>query len=80
VFAITAPHSAASKLLAEVGGGFTVQHDADMREPLARFVADVRSGAGPVADANALARYDMTGVTAELAAVLDGLPAQGRPR
>jgi glycosyltransferase involved in cell wall biosynthesis len=80
VFAITAPHSAASKLLAEVGGGFTVEHDADLREPLARFVADVRSGAGPVADADALARYDMAGVTAELAAVLDGLPAWGRPR
>jgi len=80
VFAITAPHSAASKLLAEVGGGFTVQHDADMREPLARFVADVRSGAGPVADADALARYDMAGVTAELATVLDGLAARGRPR
>ena len=80
VFAVTAPHSAASKLLAEVGGAVTVEHDADMREPLARFVADVRSGAGPVADTAALARYDMAGVTAELAAVLDRLPSPRRPR
>lgn len=80
VFAITAPHSSASKLLAEVGGGITVAHDADMHEPLARFVADARSAGGPVADAVALARYDMASVTAELAAVLDQLPSRGRPR
>jgi len=80
VFAITAPHSAASKLLAEVGGGVTVAHDVDMHDPLARFVAAVRSGGGPVADADALARYDMAGVTAELAAVLDRLPSRERPR
>jgi len=80
VFAITAPNSSASKLLAEVGGGVTVAHDADMHEPLARFVADARSAGGPVADAVALARYDMASVTAELAAVLDQLPSRGRPR
>ena len=80
VFAITAPHSAASKLLAEVGGAVTVEHDADMREPLARFVAGVRSGGGPAADTDALARYDMARVTAALAAVLDGLPAPRRTR
>jgi len=40
----------------------------------------VRSGGGPVADADALARYDMAGVTAELAAVLDRLPSRERPR
>lgn len=80
MFAVTAPHSAASRLLAEVGGSVTVEHDTDMRGPLARFVADVRSGGGPVADADALARYDMAGVTAELAAVLDRLPSPRRPR
>jgi glycosyltransferase involved in cell wall biosynthesis len=80
VFAITAPHSAASKLLAEVGGGVTVEHDADIHGPLARFVADVRSAGGPVADADALARYDMAGVTAELVAVLDRLPFRRGPR
>jgi hypothetical protein len=80
VFAVTVPHSAASKLLAEVGGGFTVEHDTDMNEPLARFVAAVRSGDGPVADADALARYDMAGVTAELAAVLDRLSARRQMR
>jgi hypothetical protein len=51
-----------------------------MHGPLARFVADVRSGGGPVADADALARYDMAGVTVELAAVLDRLPSPRRPR
>jgi glycosyltransferase involved in cell wall biosynthesis len=80
VFAITASHSAASKLLAEVGGGVTVEHDADLREPLSRFIADVRAGEGPVADAGALARYDMAGVTAELTAVLDRLSFRRRPR
>jgi glycosyltransferase involved in cell wall biosynthesis len=80
VFAITAAHSAASKLLAEVGGAVTVEHDADMTDPLARFVAAVRSGDGPVADADALARYDMTSVTAELVAVLDELQARVLPR
>jgi glycosyltransferase involved in cell wall biosynthesis len=80
VFAITSPDSAASKLLAEVGGAVTVEHDADMTEPLARFVAEVRSGGGPAADADALSRYDMAGVTAELAAVLDRLPSSGRTR
>ena len=80
VFAITAPHSAASALLAEVGGGVTVEHDADVHQPLARFVADVRSTGGPVADADALARYDMVGVAAELAAVLNRLPPRGRLR
>jgi glycosyltransferase involved in cell wall biosynthesis len=80
VFAITSANSAASKLLAEVGGAVTVEHDADMAEPLARFVADVRSGGGPSADVDALSRYDMAGVTADLAAVLDRLPPPGRPR
>ncbi|HEY5388185.1 MAG TPA: glycosyltransferase [Thermoleophilia bacterium] len=80
VFAITAPHSAATKLLAEVGGGVTVEHDAEMIGPLARFVAAVRSADGPVADAAALSRYDMASVTAELAAVLDRLLPPGRPR
>jgi hypothetical protein len=72
-------------LLAEVGGSVTVEHDADLPDvdlsgSLARFVAAVRSGHGPVADADALARYDMAGVTAELAAILDRLPSRGRPR
>ena len=33
-----------------------------------------------VADVDALARYDMAGVTAELVTVLDRLPSRGRPR
>ena len=85
VLSITAPHSEAGKLLAKIGGGVTVEHDADLgdvdlREPLARFVADVRSTGGPVTDADALARYDMASITADLATVLAGLPARGRPR
>jgi glycosyltransferase involved in cell wall biosynthesis len=80
VFAVTASRSAASKLLAEVGGAVTVEHDADMREPLASFVTDVRSARGPVIDAGAFARYDMARVTAELAATLDRISSRGRRR
>jgi len=85
VFTITAPHSEAGRLLAEVGGSVTVEHDADLPdvdvlEPLTRFVAAVRSGDGPVADAGALARYDMAGVTGELAGILDRLPSPRRSR
>ncbi len=54
-----------------------MDHDDDLREPLARFVDAVRAGRGPVTDAHALSRYDMVNVTAELAAILDRL-ASGR--
>ena len=49
-----------------------------MSEPLAAFVAAVRDGAAPVADAAALARYELGRLTAELAAILDGLAARRR--
>jgi hypothetical protein len=57
-----------------------VEHGADMREPLAALVAAVRAGDPPVADRSLLARYDMARVTADLAAVLDGLTAAGGER
>jgi len=80
IFAVSAPSTAAAKLLAEVGGGVVVGHDDDMREPLARFVAAVREGGGPAADPAALARYDMAAITAELATILDAVAARGRGR
>jgi glycosyltransferase involved in cell wall biosynthesis len=73
VFALSTPATAAGKLLTAVGGAVIVDHDIDMREPLAGFVAAVRAGRGPVADARALARYDMAHVTAELATILDAI-------
>jgi glycosyltransferase involved in cell wall biosynthesis len=73
LFAVTAPHSAASALVAEVGGAVTVPHDAELAAPLAAFVSAVRAGNAPVADVALLARYNMARVTAELAAVLDVL-------
>lgn len=78
VFAITVPHSAATKLLTAVGGAVMVEHGADLREPLAALVAQVRSGAAPSADEAALAAYDMRNVTARLAAMLDSIVAGGR--
>jgi glycosyltransferase involved in cell wall biosynthesis len=80
VLAVTAPTTAAADLLAAVGGAVTVEHGADMREPLAALVAAVRAGDPPVADRSLLARYDMARVTADLAAVLDGLTAAGGER
>jgi len=77
VFAVTGPGTAAARVLETVGGAVTVSHDGDMRTALADLVAAVRTGAAPVADAAALARYDMANVTAELAAVLDRLAAGG---
>jgi glycosyltransferase involved in cell wall biosynthesis len=77
VFAITGPETAAARVLGTVGGAVTVSHDGDMRTALGGLVAAVRAGAPPVADAAALARYDIASVTAELAAVLDRLAAGG---
>lgn len=73
VFAITVLHSAAAKLLVSVGGGRSVDYSPDLRESLAAFVAQVRSGTVPVADKQALAAYDMRNVTAGLAALLDDI-------
>jgi glycosyltransferase involved in cell wall biosynthesis len=77
VFAITGPETAAARVLRTVGGAVTVSHDGDMRTALGDLVAAVRAGTPPVADAAALARYDIASVTAELAAVLDRLAAGG---
>jgi hypothetical protein len=76
-FAITMRDGAADRLLSATGGSVTVDHDDDLREPLARFVDAVRAGRGPVTDAQALSRYDMVNVTGELAAILDRLARGG---
>ncbi len=77
IFAISPTGSAARGLFAATGGGTCVLPDAPMAEPLAAFVAAVRAGTAPVADASALSRYELSHLTAELAAILDGLA--GRP-
>ena len=46
-----------------------------MAAPLAAFVDGVRQGAAPAADLTALERYELGRLTAELAAILDGLRA-----
>jgi hypothetical protein len=80
LFAVSEPHTAAGKLLAEVGGAVLVSHAASMREPLADFVAAVREGRGPAIDAAALARYDARNLTAELTGLLDSLSPPGGTR
>jgi hypothetical protein len=78
VFAISPAGSAARALFAEVGGGTCVLPDEPMAQPLADFVRAARDGAAPLADPPALERYELGGLTAELAALLDGL-AGGQP-
>ena len=73
VFAISPTGSAARTLFSEVGGATCVLPDASMAEPLAAFVAAVRAGETMPAAQPALARYDMSRLTADLAAILDGL-------
>ena len=78
VFAISPAGSAARALFAEVGGGTCVLPDDQMAEPLAAFVRATRDGSAPLADPAALERYELGRLTAELAALLDGL-AGGQP-
>jgi len=77
VFALTGPETAAARVLRDVGGAVAVAHDGEIAAELAGLVAAVRSGSAPAADAAALARYDVTTVTTELAAILDRLAAGG---
>ena len=78
VFAISPAGSAARALFAEVGGGTCVLPDDQMAGPLAAFVRAARDGSAPLADPAALERYELGRLTAELAALLDGL-AGGQP-
>ena len=79
IFAISPAGSAARGLFAETGAGTCVLPDDQMAAPLADFVAAVRGGTAPVADASALSRYELGHLTAELAAILDGLAAGPQP-
>ncbi|MEI6726735.1 MAG: hypothetical protein WCN81_11005 [Actinomycetes bacterium] len=75
IFAISPAGSAARSLFDQVGGGVCVLPDEPMAAPLAAFVDDVRQGTAPVTDLTALERYELGPLTAELAAILDGLRA-----
>ena len=77
IFAISPAGSAARGLFEEVGGGTCVLPDDRMAEPLAAFVAAARAGKAPVAQPDALGRYELGHLTHELAGILDGLA--GRP-
>ena len=77
IFAISPAGSAARGLFSEVGGGTCVLPDDRMAEPLSAFVAAARNGVAPVADPDALDRYELGHLTHELAGILDGLA--GRP-
>jgi hypothetical protein len=76
VFAISPAGSAARALFDEVGGGTCVLPDAPMAAALKDFVAAVRAGAAPVAEPEALGRYELGRLTAELAGLLDALAGQ----
>lgn len=73
VFAISPAGSAARALFAQVGGGTCALPDEPLHGPLREFVLAVRAGAAPTADAQALERYELVRLTAELASLLDGL-------
>jgi len=75
IFAISPAGSAARSLFDQVGGGVCVLPDEPMAAPLAAFVDEVRQGTAPVTDLTALERYELGPLTAELAAILDGLRA-----
>jgi glycosyltransferase involved in cell wall biosynthesis len=75
IFAISPAGSAARTLFDEVGGGVCVLPDDSMGEPLASFVARVRDGGAPRVDQAALARYELSRLTAELAAALNQMVA-----
>jgi hypothetical protein len=78
IFAISPAGSAARTLFDTVGGAVCALPDEPMGAPLARFVADVRAGSAPTAALAALERYELGRLTAELAAILDGLlPSPG---
>ncbi len=73
IFAISPTGSAARTLFEQLGGAVCVLPDEPMAAPLAGFVDDVRGSAAPTADLTALERYELGPLTAELAALLDGL-------
>lgn len=79
VFAISPAGSAARALFAEVGGGACVLPDDAMTEPLAAFIDAARAGSAPAVDRAALERYDLSRLTAELAALLDELAGSAVP-
>ena len=75
IFAISPAGSAARTLFDQVGGAVCVLPDEPMAAPLAGFVTAVRQRVAPAADPTALERYELGRLTAELAAILDGLRA-----
>jgi len=78
IFAISPAGSAARALFAEVGGGTCVLPDDQMAKPLAAFVRAARDGSAALAEPAAVERYELGRLSAELAALLDGL-AGGQP-
>jgi len=80
IFAISPEGSAARELFAATGGVKCVTADEDMAGPLAAFVSEVRVGAGPKADADALAPYELGSLTDRLVGILEGMEAPHRTR
>ena len=75
VFAISPAGSAARALFAEVGGGTCVLPDDQMAAPLAAFVRAARDGQRPARRPGGPGALRAGRLTAELAALLDGLAA-----
>ena len=79
IVALTSPGSAAARLLADAGGGWSIMPDETLAERLAGFVRAARSGSIAPPAPDKVARFDGRRLTGELAAVLDGmLAAEGR--
>lgn len=75
IFAISPAGSAARALFAATGGATCVTADEPMARPLADFAREVRAGAGPKADAGALAPYELGSLTDRLVGILEDMEA-----
>ncbi len=80
IFAYIPARSAAADLLEECGGAAIAAQSEPPDGPLRRFVEQVRSGAVPPPDDDAVARYDGRTLTRRLGALLDCLADQSEAR
>lgn len=77
IVALTSPDSAAARLLADVGGGWSLMPDETLAGRLGEFVRAARSGSIAPPAPDKVARFDGRRLTGELAAVLDRMLGEG---
>ncbi len=80
IFAISPEGTAARGLFADTGGAVCVTPDEPMAAPLAAFVDQVRAGAGPRADAAAIAPYELGSLTDRLVGILGSMRTSDHTR